>query len=185
MEAIRKKLKTEAEKFAITTGMDKTSLDKIVAAAGISKPTFYRLFESKEHLFLELTNDWHREMVDVALSIIQDRTELSMKERLVQCFMHTLRYMDQRSMSKLLTEDIPQLYRKIPGSFDESFKQQEALLLPIMKTPGIRFKVDFEIVSALVCTITWTLAGKDDIGPRYFDAAELLIRSFIGDIVED
>ncbi len=39
-------------------GFDNTSIEQICNRAGMSKGAFYHHFESKQHLFLELVNDW-------------------------------------------------------------------------------------------------------------------------------
>ena len=53
-DAIREKLKESARKYAVSTGVKKTSLDMLTADAGISKSSFYRFYDSKELLFLEI-----------------------------------------------------------------------------------------------------------------------------------
>lgn len=57
-DAIRERLKESARKYAVSTGVKKTSLDMLTADAGISKSSFYKFFGSKELLFLEIANDW-------------------------------------------------------------------------------------------------------------------------------
>ena len=45
--AIREKLKESARKYAVSTGVKKTSLDMLTADAGISKSSFYKFYDSK------------------------------------------------------------------------------------------------------------------------------------------
>jgi len=184
-EVIGKKLLESAQKYASTIGMRKTSLDQITADAGISKPMFYKFYETKEHLFLKVIEDWHHELIQTSLSIIRERTELPMKERLVQCIMNTIRYMDKRSMTQLLAEDVPYINRKIPDAVQAHYVDHESILQPVIRAAGVRFKVDFELVSALIHTLIWTAASKEEIGPRYYDAAELLARATIEYVVEE
>ena len=184
-EVIGKKLVESAQKYAATIGMRKTSLDQITADAGISKPMFYKFYETKEHLFLKVIEDWHHELIQTSLSIIRDRTDIPVKERLVQCIMNTLRYMDKRSMTQLLAEDVPYITRKIPDAVQAHNVDHESLLQPVIEASGVRFKVDFELVSALIHTLIWTMASKEEVGPRYYDAAELLARATIEFIVEE
>ena len=47
-DAIREKLKESARKYAVSTGVKKTSLDMLTADAGISKSSFYKFYDSKE-----------------------------------------------------------------------------------------------------------------------------------------
>lgn len=53
-EKIRGKLLEQGEKQFSRFGFKKTSVDEIAAAVGISKGAFYRFFESKELLFMEI-----------------------------------------------------------------------------------------------------------------------------------
>ena len=49
---IRQSLLAEGRRRAVTVGMRKTSVEQLTEAAGISKGSFYKYFESKEMLFL-------------------------------------------------------------------------------------------------------------------------------------
>ena len=62
-DAIRERLKESARKYAVSTGVKKTSLDMLTADAGISKSSFYKFFGSKELLFLEIANDWEMQVI--------------------------------------------------------------------------------------------------------------------------
>ena len=52
-----------------THGLRKTSLDELVAPAGIAKSSFYAFFSSKEALYLELM---HRRMAEVKRRVIDE-----------------------------------------------------------------------------------------------------------------
>lgn len=53
-ESVRERLLTEALQLFNTKGYAATSVREIVAAAGVSKPTLYYYFASKEGIYLEL-----------------------------------------------------------------------------------------------------------------------------------
>ncbi|SHG95716.1 TetR/AcrR family transcriptional regulator [Streptoalloteichus hindustanus] len=53
-ERITASLLAAGERLFTTQGLRKTSLDELVAAAGIAKSSFYAFFDSKESLYLEL-----------------------------------------------------------------------------------------------------------------------------------
>ncbi|RPJ03614.1 MAG: TetR/AcrR family transcriptional regulator, partial [Spirochaetaceae bacterium] len=50
-ELIRKKLYTEGTRLFGQYGVQKTTVDEIAKAAGISKGSFYGFYDSKEELF--------------------------------------------------------------------------------------------------------------------------------------
>ena len=51
---IREHLLESARRHAIDDGPEKTSLEALTSEAGISKSSFYKFFDSKEALFLEV-----------------------------------------------------------------------------------------------------------------------------------
>ncbi len=53
-DQIRERLLRKGREYFIRYGLKKTSVDDLVKAAGISKGSFYRFFESKEALFLTI-----------------------------------------------------------------------------------------------------------------------------------
>lgn len=52
-EATRARIREAANALFLRKGVDETTVEAIVAAAGVSKPTFYLYFERKEDLLLE------------------------------------------------------------------------------------------------------------------------------------
>ena len=61
-ETIRRALIQEARHCAVTIGMRKTSVEQLTEAAGISKGSFYKFFDSKEMLFFAVLEDVHTEV---------------------------------------------------------------------------------------------------------------------------
>jgi AcrR family transcriptional regulator len=60
-------LETAIEVFA-TNGYHETTMDRVAAAAGVTKPVLYQHFRSKRDLFLELLNDVGRRLADTVTS---------------------------------------------------------------------------------------------------------------------
>ncbi|MBN2532320.1 MAG: TetR/AcrR family transcriptional regulator [Spirochaetales bacterium] len=59
-EIIRKRLFEEGSRLFDQFGIQKTTVDDIAAAAGISKGSFYSFFHSKEELFFDILEDIER-----------------------------------------------------------------------------------------------------------------------------
>ena len=91
IEYLRKKAIEVAGRMVGSYGMRKASLDQIMAEVGASKLTFYKLFETKEHLFLAFIVDFHKQMMADTLKILQEKSELPMKERILRCAMQMAR----------------------------------------------------------------------------------------------
>ena len=58
LSEIKRRLIESAKRHALSAGMKKTSLDALTADAGIAKSTFYKFYDCKEQLFLEIAGRW-------------------------------------------------------------------------------------------------------------------------------
>lgn len=63
---IRTALLREARKCGATIGVRKTSVEQLTEAAGISKGSFYKFFDSKELLFFSVLENIHTEIYEIA-----------------------------------------------------------------------------------------------------------------------
>lgn len=80
-EKRRKELVTKAYELFITKGYEKTSVDDIIASAGIAKGTYYYHFESKEQILEEVINMMIDHGVKRAEQIL--KSDLQLEEKLV------------------------------------------------------------------------------------------------------
>ena len=75
-ENITRLLTDAARRCAATIGMKKTTLEQLTREAGISKSAFYRFYDSKEHLFLDILEEWHADIYGSAESVLDGRMDL-------------------------------------------------------------------------------------------------------------
>lgn len=54
-ERIYDKLREEGEQLFVQHGLRKVTVDELSRATGIAKGTFYHFYESKEHLFMDIS----------------------------------------------------------------------------------------------------------------------------------
>lgn len=80
-EARKKELIKIAYDLFITKGYENTSVDEIIAKAGIAKGTYYYHFESKEQMLEEVVNMMIDASVERAKQILQ--SDLKIEEKLV------------------------------------------------------------------------------------------------------
>ena len=80
-ETIRRDLIRAARRCGVTVGMRKTSVEQLTEAAGISKGSFYKFFDSKELLFLAALEDIHAEGFAVAQRSLAENAALAPAER--------------------------------------------------------------------------------------------------------
>lgn len=77
----KKELVKKAYELFITKGYENTSVDEIIASAGIAKGTYYYHFESKEQILEEVVNMMIDEGVERAKQIL--KSDLKSEEKLV------------------------------------------------------------------------------------------------------
>lgn len=63
-EETRRRLTREGQRLFAEQGFDRTSVDEIAAAAGVSRRTFFHYFDSKEDVILSRHADFERALVD-------------------------------------------------------------------------------------------------------------------------
>ena len=109
MQAIRARLVDSAQRHALSTGVRKTSLDTLTADAGISKSSFYKFYDSKERLFLEVASLWERETMDRAARALDACPEAGSKERAAAFVYAVFEVIHQMGTMRFLREDLPYL----------------------------------------------------------------------------
>ncbi|MCM1371063.1 MAG: TetR/AcrR family transcriptional regulator [Clostridium sp.] len=80
-EVRKKELIKIAYELFVTKGYENTSVDEIIAKAGIAKGTYYYHFESKEQMLEEVINVMVNEEVDMAKEVLN--MPISIPEKLV------------------------------------------------------------------------------------------------------
>jgi AcrR family transcriptional regulator len=80
--AQREKLLAKGRELLNAFGIRKTSIEDITRAAGMAKGSFYLYFKSKEELFLEIINRFHKEWFMVAEKLVQDTPVEMIREKI-------------------------------------------------------------------------------------------------------
>jgi AcrR family transcriptional regulator len=99
--AILERLKNEAVRCLTETGIRKTTVEELCAAAGISKGAFYLFFPSKEVLFFAVIQDWHEKAEDVMLSGLSAQLDAG-PEALTGILLKTFRFVESSFFPKLV-----------------------------------------------------------------------------------
>lgn len=171
-------LKQEAKICVSSIGMRKTTVDRLAQAAGISKGAFYKFYESKELLFLEVLEDWHAEIYDTVLAVIQKLQGLPQAERAAQGLLAAFRMIVSHSLTEFLVDDTLFLLRKIPKEIVLKRYHGDAVHLRyIISISGLRLKTSEELAVAVIFTLMQALktheAGNDDL---FWHSYELIVR---------
>ena len=170
-------LKQEAKICVSSIGMRKTTVDRLAQAAGISKGAFYKFFESKELLFLEVLEDWHKEIYDTALSVIQRLQGLPQAERAAQGLLAAFRIIVSHSLTEFLVADTPFLLRKIPKEIVLKRYHSDAVHLRyIISVSGLRLKTSEELAVTVIVTLMQSLKGREADDDLFWQSYELIVR---------
>lgn len=113
-DTIREKLKESARKYAVSTGVKKTSLDMLTADAGISKSSFYKFYDSKELLFLEIAADWESQIIAAVNESLESSIGMDDKRRAANMVYTAFETIHNLGIIRFLCEDLPELARFIP-----------------------------------------------------------------------
>jgi AcrR family transcriptional regulator len=202
-EKIRNKLLEHGYKFFSTYGFKKTSIDDIARAAGISKGAFYRFYESKEMLFMDVI-----EQVEITVRIkimeLIDAPGQSPRVRLFNILKGAFAIFQELPILRNFSgNDFDLIFRMVPADkfqehiasdsefFQELFNRCEAAEIPIKVKAG-------QIVGLLYPLVIAFLNNKESDKMNFFGSinmnleliaafclGEVELKSQNGDITQD
>jgi len=84
LEVVREALAAAAEELLLSRGFERTTVEEIAKAAGVSRRTFFRYYESKEHALVERSERWgERLYVELAARPREEPPLLAIRNALV------------------------------------------------------------------------------------------------------
>ena len=184
-ETITGLLKEAARRCAATIGMKKTTLEQLTHEAGISKSAFYRFYESKEHLFLDILEEWHAEIYGSAEDVLKIRTDLPIKERICIAILTACRVMGQGHTLVLFAEDLPAMLRRLPPEcLERQYHSDNQHIERLIALSGAKLNVSRETACAILRILFMSLFQRADVGDHYQEALETLVHSTCEQIIE-
>ena len=173
---IRKQLIQSAQRHAIHTGVQKTSLDMLTSDAGISKSSFYKFYESKEALFLEAAGLFENQILQSAHQTLADSGSLSNKERAARFVYAVFEAIHQLGLARFLREDLPYLNAFLPGNMAREHCLTSARgIFDALREARIRFTEPEETVLAVIQLMYLSILSIGDIGENFFPALQMLV----------
>lgn len=149
--SITEALLRAARRCACTTGLKKTTLDMLTHQSGISKSAFYAFFPSKEHLFLQVHAQWHREIFHQALDALAQSRALSPRDRAAHMLETTLRSLWQSEMFLHAAQDWPLLERKLPrDEIDAFFRDDLQMARELIHRSHVSLLISLEEAAEIV-----------------------------------
>lgn len=174
---IRKALLSEARRCAVTLGMRKTSVEQLTQAAGISKGSFYRFYESKELLFFAVLEGIHTEMYDVADGTLCENTGLTPAERVTKAILAVCRRLSETGAMVFIENDAATLLSRLPLEVkDGHYHDDETHVRELLIKHGLSPRGGMELAAATVRGLILTVSHEEQIGEMYSQVLETLVR---------
>lgn len=176
--AIRMRLLESAQRHAICDGVSKTSLDVLTSEAGISKSSFYKFYESKEVLFLEVAGIWEEKILSAAQKTLALSESLSSKERAAGFVYVVFETIHQLGIVRFLREDLQYLNEFLPKDEARAHCLTSAQgIFDTLKDAHIQFTEPEETVLAVIQLMYLSILSIGDIGSGFFPALQMLVQS--------
>ena len=168
---IRERLLRSAMKYALKTGVKKTSLDMLAADAGIAKSSFYKFFESKELLFLEAAGRWEGDILSRAHTALEENAESGDKERAAAVVFAVFKAIHELGIARFLREDAPLLEELLKDKQVKARMLSSAqMLFEALREAQIHFTAPDETVSSVIQLLYLSILNFGDLGEMYFPA---------------
>ncbi len=175
-QKIRARLLESAQRHAIADGVMKTSLDTLTSEAGISKSSFYKFYESKEQLFLEVASRWGEQILQSAQRSLASDKVLSGKERAARFVFTVFEMIHQMGIARFMREDLQYLNSFLSESEVRAHCLTSARgIFDMMLKASICFTQPEETVLAVIQLMYLSILSIDDIGENFFPALQIIV----------
>ena len=173
---IRKRLFESAQRHALSIGVRKTSLDALTADAGISKSSFYKFYESKEQLFLEVAGCWEEQILSRAARTLETKEHLSNKARAAAFVFAACEAVHQLGVVRFMREDMPYLNSFIPkDKAREHCISSANSILEKLQQAHIRFTAPDDTVRSAIELMYLSILSISDLGENFFPALRAMV----------
>jgi AcrR family transcriptional regulator len=189
IDQIRLALLQKGREYFIRYGLKKTSVDDIARAVGIAKGSFYRFFESKEALFLEIHKASEEKL----------RTDLMCKFEKIKEPDEKLRFFIKSSFA-ILEEDPLILavfgrgeLNSISGfisskQYEEHYRENIVFMKDLIQRwqeEGIIRQVDAEVTGNLIASAFFIYLQKETLGTEMYNkVTDMLIETLVNYLSE-
>ena len=135
-------------------GLKKVTIDDIVNAVNIAKASFYKFYEGKEYLFLDIVEKQQKEIFNTLSEIIQESKSKTDKEKIKEIFMVMSVLMKKYPLLSAINEETVEIItRKVSPDRLAAFNSQGFDAVKALEENGMQFKYDTQVVSKLFQTL--------------------------------
>lgn len=162
-EKIKQKLLTEGERLFTAYGLKKVTIDDLAAAANIAKASFYKFYEGKEYLYLDIVQ---KDQADVFANLekaLDENKAYSDRERVKQVFLKMYELMmEYPVLCQINAASIEMISRKVSEQRLAEFTAQNMDAVYVLVGHGIPFAYSTKIVSAVFSALYGVWIGLQD-----------------------
>jgi len=177
---IQAQFREKGKKLFEKQGLKKTSVDELTEAVGISKGAFYLFFESKEELFMEILEQFERE-IQASILEFTIKSKANARKNVSDMLKGFLLTWDAYPLLKNFSQaDFDYLVRKIPkeramqhASNDEAFTNE---FIKKIKREDITVKVSPRVVGNLIKSLFFMGLHREELGANnYQETMDVMI----------
>jgi AcrR family transcriptional regulator len=182
-ELIGKRLLEQGYKLFSAYGLKKTNIEEIAKAAGISKGAFYKFYESKEALFMDVIEQAEIRVRQEILAVV-DLPGPSPRARLFAVLKKAFTLFETIPILQFLTgSDFDVLFRRLPGEkLQEHLANDQAFfeeLIGRCRSAGIPIRAQPEQIVGLLYPFVLTILHEDDWGRNNFGGSTDLLLELV------
>ena len=183
-DAIRARLLESARQHIVSDGVKKTSLDMLTSDAGISKSSFYKFYDSKEQLFLNIAAEWESQVISCVQKALENAAGQSDQERAAAMVCSAFETIHQLGICRFLSEDLSDLVKLIPESDAKIHYLSSAHgIFDMLHQSQIHFSAPDETVLACIQILYLSILHIDQIGLSFFPALRMLVVGACAELV--
>lgn len=131
-------------------GLKKVTIDDIVKAVNIAKASFYKFYEGKEYLFLDIVQRDQKEIFESLDEILKASQTKTDKEKVKEVFVMMSVLMKKYPLLSAIDEETVEIIaRKVSPHRLAEFSNQGFDAVKAMEQNGIRFRYSTQVVSQL------------------------------------
>lgn len=175
-ETIRRDLIREARCCGVTVGMQKTSVEQLTEAVGISKGSFYKFFDSKELLFFAVLEDIHTECFAAAQKSLQENAAIDPASRTAAAILAACRWLSETKAFVFIENDAEFLLHRLPEEVKTAhYHDDETHIRQLLEKYDLVPKRGISLAVATVRGLILTVSHKEQIGGLYPQVLETLV----------
>lgn len=185
------RLKTAAKELLTIYGARKTTIEMIVKKAVIPKGTFYLFYSSKELLFWDVINEYHKDISKVLKDALENTRNID-ADRFAEILFQIFITVSASFYPNLMVEgEMESIIRKLPDDLVKDHHNDDADMLTELASilpsdsPVFSDRKKVEAASGALRILFFSLLHRREIGETLYDhSLRILLRGVANELFE-